>query len=98
VVHRRPSALGRRNPRRQLAHIRADGSVDLAFQPALDNEVNSLLRDGSTLYVGGSFTRITGRVVSRLAGLDVSTGFRVTRFICQQNRFLSYAAGGYLRL
>jgi hypothetical protein len=55
-----------------LAHIRADGSP-YPWAPVLDGSVQSLLRSGTTLFVGGRFTQIAGAARSRLAAIDLPT-------------------------
>ena len=63
--------------RNNLAHIRADGSVDPGFAPNPDNAVYALVVSGSTLYVGGHFLSIGGQSSAYIAAIDVTTG-RVT--------------------
>src|SRR5436190_1377034 len=64
--------------RRDLAHIRANGTVDPAFDatfdPAPTANIRALARSGSTLFVGGSFSSIGGKTRNALAALDGSTG------------------------
>ncbi|MDA0162380.1 hypothetical protein OM076_19060 [Solirubrobacter ginsenosidimutans] len=48
-----------------LAHLRADGTVDPAFAPALDGPVTALAVDGGRVFVAGAFG---------LTALDASTG------------------------
>jgi hypothetical protein len=60
-------------PRWNLAHIRADGSVD-SWAPNPDGGVLSLILSGNTLYVGGRFNRIAGEVRNHIAAFDVMTG------------------------
>lgn len=60
-------------PRWNLAHIRADGSVD-SWTPDPDGGVLSLVLSGNTLYVGGRFNRIAGEVRNHIAAFDVATG------------------------
>jgi len=64
--------------RNRVAHILGDGSVDPAFNPGefgpIGGWVNVLAVSGSTLYVGGSFTRIGGQPRSNIAALDAATG------------------------
>lgn len=45
-------------PRENLAHIKADGSVDTAFDHSCDGPVFALARFQSTLFVGGKFNAI----------------------------------------
>jgi hypothetical protein len=47
-------------PRRNLAHLLADGSVDANWNPAVNAAVNRLDLSGDTLYVGGEFTKASG--------------------------------------
>src|SRR3954447_13002664 len=71
-------------PRAKIAHILANGSVDLNFNPGVpgqNNAVNALAvsEDGSTLYVGGGFDNIASQVRHNLAALEAATG-KVTNF------------------
>src|SRR5262245_57704075 len=59
-------------PRLNLAHIAPDGSVD-AWNPAADGAVRVLVRDASTVYVGGDFAHAGGQTRSRLAAIDATT-------------------------
>jgi hypothetical protein len=63
-------------PRSNLAHIFADGSV-AAWDPSTDGAVCALARDDHTIYVGGTFSQIGGVARARLAAVDARTG-RVT--------------------
>ncbi|NOT35343.1 MAG: PQQ-binding-like beta-propeller repeat protein [Candidatus Eisenbacteria bacterium] len=60
-------------PRRNLAHVRADGSVD-DWNPGPDGEVLALLMAQGRLYVGGRFGVIAGADRSRLAAFDLESG------------------------
>lgn len=60
--------------RTNLAHIRADRSVDPAFSPALDGGVHALAVSGSTLYVAGPFTTIDGRSRNNIAAFNTDDG------------------------
>lgn len=60
-------------PRWNLAHIKADGSVD-PWTPDPDGEVLSLVLHGGLVYVGGRFNRIGGQVRNHIAAFDVATG------------------------
>ena len=59
--------------RSNLAHIRADGTLDPAFAPQADQPVRALVLNGTTLYVGGSFTQIKGLPRNRLAAVNATT-------------------------
>lgn len=56
-----------------LAHIRADGSVD-TWAPDPDGGVLSLALSGNILYVGGRFNRIGGEARNHIAAFDVANG------------------------
>jgi trimeric autotransporter adhesin len=63
----------------RLAHILADGTLDTAFDPDLNNGVRAMVRSGSILYVGGSFTSVQGSsggpyARNYLAAIDTVTG------------------------
>jgi hypothetical protein len=75
-------------PRRNLAHVLADGSV-AAWNPGvagvtqwvhtpdrypIDPGVDALALAGNTLYVGGLFTTVGGQPRSNLASVDATTG------------------------
>jgi hypothetical protein len=60
--------------RRNLAHIRADGSVDPGFDPSPDGTVRALSRAGGTLFVGGNFTTISGEARTDLAAFSTASG------------------------
>ncbi|MBI5530990.1 MAG: hypothetical protein HY918_05865 [Candidatus Doudnabacteria bacterium] len=59
-----------------LIHVLSDGSLDTGFNAhmVMGEKVVSLLLDGSTLYVGGQFTRIGGKQRFGVAALSASTG------------------------
>lgn len=52
------------------------GALDTSFNHTLDGIVRALAvsLDGTTLYVGGDFTRVDGAVRNRLAAFNVATG------------------------
>jgi hypothetical protein len=66
------------HPRTNLAHVRADRSLD-PWSPnvALTNEVSevdALALSGTTLYIAGGFTSVGGQPRGGLGALDVGTG------------------------
>ena len=61
-------------PRTNLAHIRADRSVDPSFNPYVNDAVHTLAVSGSTLYVAGLFTSIGGQTRNYIAALDRADG------------------------
>lgn len=60
-------------PRSNLVHIAADGSV-LPWAPNPDGEVWALTLEGQTLFLGGDFGSIGGLPRGRVAAIDVATG------------------------
>jgi hypothetical protein len=60
--------------RRNIAHIRADHSVDPNFDPNANDGVHALVISGSTLYAGGLFTSIGGQARNRIAALNAADG------------------------
>ncbi|MBY0434001.1 MAG: hypothetical protein K2U26_07825, partial [Cyclobacteriaceae bacterium] len=66
-------------PRSNIAHIKSDKTVDLSWDPnatpnSIGGEVLALALNGTTVYVGGSFTGIGGQTRNRIAALDATTG------------------------
>ena len=65
-------------PRSRLAHVAADGTLDPMWKPTVagstPTEVYALAVSGSTVYVGGSFTQVSGTTRNRAAAVDATTG------------------------
>jgi chitodextrinase len=64
-------------PRNRIARIAAsDGSLDTGWDPNANATVRGIAvpNDGSTVYVGGSFTSIAGATSAFVAGLSPTTG------------------------
>ncbi|MDQ1307275.1 MAG: trimeric autotransporter adhesin, partial [Actinomycetota bacterium] len=65
-------------PRNRLAHVAADGTLDPMWKPTVagstPTEVYALAVSGSTVYVGGSFTQVSGTTRNRAAAVDATTG------------------------
>ena len=59
--------------RGNLAHIRADGTLD-GWDPGANSTVYRLVVSGSTVYACGLFTSVGGQVRVYLAALDATTG------------------------
>ncbi len=57
-----------------LAHIRADKTVDRNWKPNPNNTPSELTVSGNTLYVGGYFTNISGQTRNRIASFNIPTG------------------------
>jgi trimeric autotransporter adhesin len=60
--------------RNNIAHIRADHSVDPAFDPNANDGIHALAVSGSTVYAAGLFTSIGGQTRNRIAGLNAADG------------------------
>jgi hypothetical protein len=62
--------------RSNLAHIRADRSVDPDWAPTTDGPVYALVLSGGVVYAGGAFTVVNGldQGVAYLVGLDAASG------------------------
>ena len=58
------------------------GEVSTTFAPNPNGEVTAVIPsgDGTTAYVGGHFSNISGATMAGLARIDVNTGARVTAF------------------
>ncbi len=63
--------------RTQLARVRADGTFDPAFTPALNGPVVALARVGTTVFVAGAFTTNGGVPALGVGAVDATTGARV---------------------
>jgi len=63
--------------RNRLAHILANGTLDLAWNPETNGRVNVMARRGATIYIGGDFSRVDGQTRNFIAALETATG-RVT--------------------
>lgn len=61
-------------PQQTLAHIKADGTMDVSWTPAADGPVTALLLHNHILYVGGNFFSVNGVERWRLAAVDRVTG------------------------
>jgi hypothetical protein len=60
--------------RNNIAHIRADHSVDPAFDSNANDCIYALAVSGSTVYAAGLFTSIGGQARNRIAGLNPANG------------------------
>lgn len=70
---------------KNLVHILSTGVVDTAFTPNPDAGVTSLALQGSTLYVGGSFTSIGGQTRTRFGAVDATTGVATSLNLSSNN-------------
>lgn len=93
-------------PRPNLARVNASGSLDAAFNVAVDNDVfaihSTLSPDGlnGMIYIGGQFTTVQGQPRTRLARLNAAgaldTGFVPPAFTGQVNVIRANPGGGLL--
>lgn len=63
--------------RNGLARLNSDGSLDTTWTPAVTGPypfVNAIALSGSTLFVGGQFTGVSGAARRNLAAVDTVTG------------------------
>ena len=58
----------------ELVHIRADKTVDSSFRATPNGAVRAIAVSGGTMYLGGSFTSISGQLRPHIAALDATTG------------------------
>ena len=58
--------------RRNLVHIRADGSIDPAFNPAVDGTVYAVGVLNGTVYIGGAFNYVSGQFRGGLGAVDMA--------------------------
>lgn len=61
-------------PRKNLAHVLADGKIDPAFDPAPNDEVAALAVFAGRVYVGGPFTTIAGQPRGGVVAFDTHDG------------------------
>ena len=57
-----------------LMRVRADGSVDTAWNPVPNSAVNAIAVMNGVVYIAGNFTAINGQQRLTLAALDAATG------------------------
>jgi arylsulfatase A-like enzyme len=69
------------HPHTDLVHIRGDKSVDDNWRPATNGAVRTIVLSGSTMYIGGTFTQVSGTSAgtanmprNRLAAISTVTG------------------------
>src|SRR4051812_34946143 len=57
----------------QVVHLLADRTLDPKWKASFDSDVYALADDGTTLYVGGDFTKVNGARRERLASFNNQT-------------------------
>lgn len=74
-------------PRRNIAALLPDGSVDPVWHPSADGIVYALATDatGTRVFVGGTFVSIGGAPRQRLAALDAATGETISDWSADAN-------------
>ena len=60
--------------RQNLAHVKADKSLDMNWNPGADAIVTAISVSGSNVYVGGGFSHVGGQSRHYLARLDATSG------------------------
>ncbi len=60
--------------RTRIAHLLPTGRLDAKWHPEVNGSVDALARIGSTLYLGGEFTKFGGLPRIELAAVDSKTG------------------------
>lgn len=94
---------------KNLAHVRADLTVDPAWCPRPDDAIAAIFRSGGTLYVSGdSLSRIAGRARHGVAAFDIATGRlaawnpnvhgEVYNFAASPDGSVIYLGGSFLRV
>lgn len=61
-------------PRRNLARLNANGTLDAAWRADTDGAVNAMALSGDRLFVGGAFANVDGAPRGRLARIDADDG------------------------
>jgi len=74
------SASGEVQPRVNLAAISLDTGTLLPFRADTDTPVRAIEGDGTTVWVGGSFSRVNGTYRRRIAALDPISGQVSSRY------------------
>ncbi|MBI5772515.1 MAG: tandem-95 repeat protein [Verrucomicrobia bacterium] len=64
-------------PRSRLAHVLAGGTVDPGFTAQVDSTVSALYLNGTNLYVGGLFVRVTNVTGTVITGISNRVRFAV---------------------
>lgn len=60
--------------RTRVVHLLASGRLDMKWHPEVNGTVDALTRIGTTLYLGGEFTKFGGLSRPGLAAVDIKTG------------------------
>ncbi len=65
-------------PRVRLAHILSNGDLDLSWNASANNSVICMLRVGTVLYIGGSFSQINSTSRNHIASISTTNGTLTT--------------------
>jgi hypothetical protein len=60
--------------RNNIAHIKADKTLDLAWNASADGYVMELVVSGNDIFISGNFAKVNGETRTKLAKLNVTTG------------------------
>jgi len=71
-----------------LVHIASDSSIDTTFRPDPDGAVQTLALDGTILYMGGDFNRVSGVARGHVAAWNLSNN-QLTSWAPQANSTVS---------
>ena len=61
-------------PRKNLARLNPDGTLDLSWAPALDGPCHKLMTDDQHVYIAGDFSMISGEAYEDFGRVTVATG------------------------
>jgi len=82
------SAVGT-TTRANVARILANGSVDVTWNPAPNNTVNTIAVDGNDIYIGGAFTSIGGQTRNRIGKVNNTTGTADLSWDANSNNYVN---------
>ena len=81
--------------RNRLAKINADGTLNPTFNPNANGSVYALQASGSTLFVGGAFTNLSGSSRWSIGAVNTSTGNLVAGFLPSASNYVrAFAVSG----
>lgn len=84
--------------RNKLAHINADGSLDMDWNPSVtggDPTIRTIAVSGTTVFVGGNFSAVDGYSRDNLAAINALSGEVIDNWVCNTNSYVfTLAASG----